>query len=81
MNNTICKFFSLPLSNVKLDGVIDQKIRLIVNGVLKNIDMKALADYFRNLEDGFAAGEFWGKLMRASCMLCAYTGDSQLRKL
>ena len=75
------KQFDLPAGSVTLTGIIDQKIRLITEGTLKVIDMHALADYFRNTMDMFATGEFWGKLMRASCLICSYTGDSQLRAI
>ena len=67
--------FSLGAGCVRLDGPADSKIRLVCEGTLKRIDMRVLADYFRNTADQFATGEFWGKLMRAACMLCAYTGD------
>ena len=75
------KQFDLPAGSVTLTGIIDHKIRLITEGTLKVIDMHALADYFRNTMDMFATGEFWGKLMRASCLICSYTGDSQLRAI
>ena len=73
--------FSLGAGCVRLDGPADSKIRLVCEGTLKRIDMRALADYFRNTADQFATGEFWGKLMRAACMLCAYTGDADLRRI
>lgn len=75
------KQFDLPAGSVTLTGIIDQKIRLITEGTLMVIDMHALADYFRHTMDMFATGEFWGKLMRASCLICSYTGDSQLRAI
>ena len=75
------KQFDLPAGSVTLTGIIDQKIRLITEGTLKVIDMHALADYFRNTMDMFATGEFWGKLMRASCLICSYTGDGELRAI
>ena len=73
--------FALGAGCVRLEGVADKKIRLACEGTLKKIDMRALADYFRNTTDQFATGEFWGKLMRAACMLCAYTGDADLRRI
>ncbi len=73
--------FALGAGCVRLEGVADRKIRLVCEGTLKKIDMRALADYFRNTTDQFATGEFWGKLMRAACMLCAYTGDADLRRI
>ena len=73
--------FELPNGSVKLQGIIDEKIRLVMEGTLKTIDMYALADYFRDTLDMFATGEFWGKLMRASCLICGYTGDEKLRSI
>lgn len=70
--------YPLPYGYTKLSGIFDQKINLVTNGILKKIDMYALADYFRNTADMFATGEFWGKIMRASCMACGYLQDSQL---
>ncbi len=75
------KLSPLPANATLLQGVFDEKIRLVTEGILKRVDMHALADYFRNTMDLFATGEFWGKLMRASCMACAYTGDPVLRSI
>lgn len=73
--------YALAPGCVRLNGIVDEKIRLVCEGILKKIDMYALADYFRNTLDPFATGEFWGKIMRASCMLCAYTNDPELRQI
>ncbi|MGN1445687.1 MAG: beta-L-arabinofuranosidase domain-containing protein [Eubacteriales bacterium] len=75
------KQFDLPAGSVRLEGFAHEKIRTVCEGTLKAIDMKALADYFRNTADMFATGEFWGKIMRASCLICGYTGDPALRKI
>ncbi len=75
------KQFDLPAGSVSLRGITDEKIRIITEGTLKVIDMRALADYFRNTMDMFATGEFWGKIMRASCLICSYTGDPALRAI
>ena len=72
------KQFDLPAGSVSLTGITDEKIRIITEGTLKVIDMHALADYFRHTMDMFATGEFWGKIMRASCLICSYTGDPAL---
>ena len=75
------KQFDLPAGSVSLRGITDEKIRIITEGTLKVIDMHALADYFRNTMDMFATGEFWGKIMRASCLICSYTKDPELRAI
>ena len=66
------------VSRVRMQGLIDDKLRLVCEQTLKKIDMHALADYFRYRTDAFATGEFWGKLMRAACMTYEYTRDEQL---
>ena len=66
------------VSRVRMQGLIDGKLRLVCEQTLKKIDMHALADYFRYRTDAFATGEFWGKLMRACCMTYEYTRDEQL---
>lgn len=81
IRHTLDKQFDLPAGSVKLSGFADEKIRLIMEGLLKVIDMHALADYFRDTLDQFATGEFWGKLMRASCLIAGYTGDPTLRAI
>lgn len=73
--------YDLPAGSVKLYGITDEKIRLAMEGTLKKINMRTVADFFRNTMDLFATGEFWGKLMRASCLICSYTGDTELRKI
>lgn len=73
--------FDLPAGSVRLEGFAHEKIRTVCEGTLKAIDMAALADYFRNTADMFATGEFWGKIMRAACLICGYTGDPALRKI
>ena len=65
------KQFDLPAGSVRLEGFAHEKIRTVCEGTLKAIDMEALADYFRNTADMFATGEFWGKIMRAACLICA----------
>lgn len=71
----------LPAGSVRLYGIADEKIRLAMEGTLKKVNMRTAADFFRNTMDLFATGEFWGKLMRASCLICSYTGDVELRRI
>ena len=71
--------FSLPPASVQLTGIFREKLSLVSEGTLKKIDFYALADYFRNTADMFATGEFWGKLMRAACLICGVTEDAELR--
>ncbi len=75
------RLYDLPAGAVRLSGAFDEKLRLVAEGTLGRVDMHAVADYFRHTMDLFATGEFWGKLMRASCMTVAYTGDPTLRAI
>ncbi|MGM9625141.1 MAG: beta-L-arabinofuranosidase domain-containing protein, partial [Eubacteriales bacterium] len=62
-------------------GETDEKIRLITEGLYKKIDFSKTVDMFRRTLDLFAAGEFWGKLMRAACIFYACTGDAALKEI
>lgn len=75
--------FDLPAGAVSLceKSFLHQKICTVCEGTLKAVDMRALADYFRNTANMFATGEFWGKIMRASCLICSYTKDPALRAI
>ncbi|MBQ7698997.1 MAG: glycoside hydrolase family 127 protein [Clostridia bacterium] len=67
--------------NVKIYGELDNRIKAVTDGLFLKLDMTALTDYFRNKLDVFAAGEFYGKIMRAACLICKYSGDERLRKV
>lgn len=75
------KLYKIDSSHLKTQGVFDKKIKLVTDGLLKVIDMHALADYFRNKSDMFATGEFWGKIMRAACAVYKYSEDAELKKI
>ena len=62
-------------------GRIDREIRIVIEGLYKKIDFAETVDMFRRHADLFAAGEFWGKLMRAACAYYAVTGDEALRQV
>ena len=74
------RFFMLKPGSVKLaaDNIFDRKIRTVENGLLSVLDYRRLADFYREKRNQFAAGEFWGKIMRASAEIYAYTGDAWL---
>lgn len=74
------RFFMLKPGSVKLSGddIFDRKIRSVENGLLKVLDYRGLGDYYREKRNQFAAGEFWGKIMRASAVIYGYTGDRWL---
>ena len=74
------KMFLLRVGSVKLDpeSVYDRKIRIIESGLMKKLDFRALTDFYREKRNQFAAGEFFGKIIRAACVLFAYTGNEEL---
>lgn len=75
------KLFQLQEGNVRLEGIFDEKIWQINNNLLKKVNLTKAVDFFRNQTCDFAAGEFWGKLMRASCLIYKYTKDEQLKAI
>ena len=74
-------FYQLPAGAVHLEGVFDDLIRLITEKTLKQLNYRALADYFRNKVDPFATGEFWGKLVRAGSLTYKYNQDPELKRI
>lgn len=58
---------------------IDRVMRRISAGLFEKIDFSVTVDMFRNTLDYFAAGEFWGKLMRAACIFYECTHSEDLR--
>ncbi|MDF2922944.1 MAG: hypothetical protein K0R57_1858 [Paenibacillaceae bacterium] len=72
---------ALPARAVLLKGDWDYRIRNITKKQLKELNYTKLVDFFRYQTEEFAAGEFWGKTMRAACLACEYTGDSELKEL
>lgn len=63
----------------RLYGDFDDRINALVSGLFLRVDMTAVVDFFRYRLDRFAAGEFFGKLMRAACLIYSYTKDDRLR--
>lgn len=74
------RFFVLKPGSVKLtaDNIFDKKIRTVEEGLLRVLDFRRLADFYREKRNQFAAGEFWGKIMRASAVIYDYTKDGWL---
>ena len=66
---------------VKIYGELDSRIKAVIDGLFLRLDMTATADYFRRKLDVFAAGEFYGKIMRAACLICKYSGDERLHNV
>ncbi|MBQ8578670.1 MAG: glycoside hydrolase family 127 protein [Clostridia bacterium] len=63
----------------RFSGELKQKMRQVTDGLFLKIDFSKTVDIFRNTLDLFAAGEFWGKLMRAACIFYECTGDGALK--
>jgi len=75
------KMKATPIGHIRLTGDMDARIRSMIEGLYLKIDYKLLADYFRDKLDPFAAGEFWGKMMRSACRVWDYTKDERLKKV
>ena len=68
-------------SDTRLCGDPDARINALISGLFTRVDMKATVDFFRYRLDMFAAGEFFGKLMRAACLIYRYTKDRRLKEV
>ncbi|NLN04894.1 MAG: hypothetical protein GX166_08785 [Clostridiaceae bacterium] len=71
-------FYELPAGSVKIDGLFEDKINIIVENTLKKLNYEKLVDFFRLTLNQFATGEFWGKTVRAGCLLYKFTQDKEL---
>ncbi|MBO4364457.1 MAG: glycoside hydrolase family 127 protein [Clostridia bacterium] len=67
-------------SKVSFRGIIDDRMRALEEGLFLRVSTEAVTSYFRDRTDPFAAGEFFGKLLRACVNVCAYTGSVRLRR-
>jgi len=65
----------------RLYGVFDERINALINGLFLRVDMSATVDFFRYRLNRFAAGEFFGKLMRAACLIYGYTKNAELKRV
>lgn len=63
----------------RFSGALASHFDRITRGLFCQIDFSKTVDMFRNTLDLFAAGEFWGKLMRAACIFYALTEDETLK--
>ena len=70
----------LDAGKIKLssDCVYDKKIRIIESGLMKKLDFHALVSFYSEKKNQFAAGEFFGKIIRAACVIYAYTKNEEL---
>lgn len=74
-------FYELPKGSIKLKGLFDDKINNVMENTLKKLNYEKLVDYFRLKLDQFATGEFWGKTVRAGCLIYKYNEDKELLKV
>ena len=74
------KTYMLPPGAVKLPkgSIFRQKLEQISSGLMAALDFGALADFYREKRNQFAAGEFWGKIMRAAALLWCSTKEDWL---
>ncbi len=64
----------------RLEGRLDAAVRSLLEGLYSRLDFSKLVDFFRWQTDPFAAGEFWGKIVRSACLVWQYTGDASLQQ-
>ncbi len=65
--------------HVKFGGMLDCAFKSITDGLFLKLDEDALVSWFKDRSDPFAAGEFFGKILRSAANICAYTGDKRLK--
>ncbi len=70
-----------PCGGTKLYGTFDERINALISGLFLRVDMRAVVDFFRYRLNRFAAGEFFGKLMRAACLIYGYTKNAELLRV
>ena len=80
-----CKYGKIKdkasLSLSRLYGVFDERINALIKGLFLRVDMRAVVDFYRYRLNRFAAGEFFGKLMRAACLIYGYTKNADLKRV
>jgi DUF1680 family protein len=72
---------SLPPGSVALRGPMDDKIRQLQRVWFDDQTLGEMADVFRQRQNRFAIGEFWGKAVRALCRMHDYTQDPALKAM
>lgn len=73
------KYEASNSKNIKLGGMFNDAIKRVADGLFMRLDNDALVSWFRYRSDPFAAGEFFGKILRAEANFAAYTGDEALK--
>ncbi len=77
INDTLTPTTAAP----HFSGTLHAHIDTVTRGLFCRIDFSKTVDMFRNTMDLFAAGEFWGKLMRAACIFYELTEDDALKSV
>lgn len=73
------KLYPLDPRDISFNNNIDTRIRILIDNLYKRVDFSKLVDYFRLKLDPFAAGEFWGKMLRSASVIYQYTRDESLK--
>lgn len=68
----------LPPGSVRLSGSIQERIAQQAALAFDATTLAEMADIFRARRNGFAAGEYWGKTVRALRHFYQYNGDSNI---
>ncbi len=67
-------------SGVVFSGIVDERMRALEDGLFLRVSTDSVVRYFRDRTDPFAAGEFFGKLLRACVNVACYTGSDRLKR-
>lgn len=75
-------FVPLNSNSVRLSGYLDNDIRLSINSwSIGKVPYNSFADFFSTQRQIFAAGEAWGKAVRAASLYYWYYNDKNLKTI
>lgn len=74
------KIYPVSSGSFRFDSsvIFQKKTDILTEGLIMALDYSSLADFYRYKKNQFAAGEFWGKIMRASALLYRYSRDKRI---
>ena len=73
------QFTRLAPGAITLQGDIQDRIQQQIDQRFDDNDLRAMVEFFRRRNNDFAAGEIWGKTVRAMCRCYQYSLDPRLK--
>lgn len=67
--------------SITLNDEFSRRIQIGVDHQFKALDYGKMVDFFRHPTNPFAAGEFWGKTVRAASLTYQYKEDPELKRI